>query len=73
MFFKTFEFFLEHITCIVKLGLLIREIKTKRYFVSQHTSDRTKHILKKENVISTVEIFSEFLSIVITALIRNRL
>ena len=55
------------------MGHYLREIKTKRYFVSQHTSDRTKHILKKENVISTVEIFSEFLSIVITALIRNRM
>ena len=57
---------------LVKLGLLVREIKTKRYFVNQHTISRTKYITKKENIIFTVRSFSEFLSIVISALLRNK-
>jgi len=57
---------------LVKLGLLVREIKTKRYFVNQNTSDRTKYITKKENIIFTVKSFNDFLSIVISALIRSR-
>ena len=56
---------------LVKLGLLIREVKTKRYFVNQQTTDRTKHIVRKENVHFTIQCFSDFLSIVITALSRK--
>ena len=56
---------------LVQLGLLIREVKTKRYYVNQLTTDRTKSITRKENVIFTVESFSKFLSIVISALIRK--
>ena len=51
---------------------MLREIKTKRYFISQVLSDRTKHITKKENIIYTIQIFSEFLSTVISALTRNK-
>jgi len=57
---------------LVKLGLLVREVKTKRYYVNQFTSDRTKHILKKDNIIFTIQSFSDFLSIVITALARKK-
>ena len=57
---------------LVKLGLLVREMKTKRYYVNQFAHDRTKHITQKENVISTVNFFSNFLSTVIFALTRNQ-
>lgn len=57
---------------LVSLGMLIQESKTRRYFVNQNTSDRTKHIAKKENVTFTINAFSEFLSIVINALARNQ-
>tara|TARA_B100001123_G_C15262869_1_gene1007279 strand:- start:516 stop:1526 length:1011 start_codon:yes stop_codon:yes gene_type:complete len=57
---------------LVNLGMLIQESKTKRYLVNQNTSDRTKHIAKKENIAFTIQAFSEFLSIVINALIRNQ-
>ena len=57
---------------LVKLGLLVREIKTKRYYVNQVSFDRTKNIIKKENVISTVKIFSEFLTIIINTLIVTK-
>ena len=56
---------------LVKLGLLVREVKTKRYYVNQLTSDRPKHITKKENIVFTIQAFSNFLSILISTLIRN--
>ena len=57
---------------LVSLGMLVQEKKTKRYLVNQNTSDRTKHITKKENISFTIGVFSEFLAIVINALIRNQ-
>ena len=57
---------------LVQLGMLVRETKTKRYYVNQNATDRTKHITKKENVIFTINVFSEFLSIIISALLRNK-
>ena len=57
---------------LIKLGLLIRETKSKRYYINQFTPDRTKNILKKENVDFSIDIYSDFLSIVITALMRIR-
>ena len=57
---------------LVKLRFLLREIKTKRYFISQNLSDRTKNILTKENVSYTVEIFSKYLSIILTSLLLNK-
>jgi len=50
---------------LVNLGLLVKEIKTKGYFINQVNSERTKNIFKKENIISTVEIFSKFLALII--------
>ena len=56
---------------LLKLGLLVREVKTKRYYVNHLTSDRPKHITKKENIVFTIQAFSNFLSILISTLIRN--
>ena len=55
---------------LVRLELLIRDSKSKRYFVNQITAGRTKNIITKENVSQTIEIFSDHLSIMINALIR---
>ena len=57
---------------LVKLGLLVREVKSKRYYVNQLANDRTKNILKKENVNNTVAIFSEYLALVVNALVRYK-
>ena len=57
---------------LVRLGFLIREIKTKRYYVNQTTSDRTKHVVQKDFVLFTINSFSDFLAIVINAIIRNQ-
>lgn len=64
-------------TCIRKLqklenlGMLTREENTKRYFVNQRSSDRTKHITKKENIAFTINCFSDFFAIVLSALARR--
>lgn len=57
---------------LVTLGFLIREKKTKRYIISQNIDDRTHNILTKENVGHTIEIFSEFISIILNSLAYNR-
>ncbi len=53
---------------LVSLGMLVKEIKSKRYYINQATSERTKIITKKENIVYTVNIFCELLSILISAL-----
>ena len=53
---------------LVKLGMLVKEIKTKRYYVNQAASERTTFITKKENISYTVNIFTDLLSILISAL-----
>ena len=57
---------------LVKLGMLIRETKTKRYFVNQLTSKRTNSILTKENVLFTIENFSEYLIIILNSIQHNQ-
>ena len=57
---------------LVKLGMLVREIKTKRYFVNQITSKRTNAILTKENVNFTIKNFSEYLSIILNSINRSK-
>ena len=65
-------------TCITKLeklvslGFLLREAKSKRYYVNQNSDDRTKNIIKSENVIFTIDTFSQFLAIIINSLIHNK-
>ena len=56
---------------LVKLGMLVRETKTKRYFINQLTSKRTNTILTKENVLFTIENFSEYLAIILNSIKRN--
>ena len=56
---------------LIKLGLLVKETKTKRYYVNQSTSLRTKHIITKDAVTSTIDIFGEYLSIIINALTKK--
>ena len=60
------------LTKLQKLGLLVQEKKTKRYFVNQITTDRTKNILTKDNISETVEIFSQYLTIIINSMIYNK-
>ena len=50
--------------------MLAKDRKTKRYYVNQNTSERTEHILQKENILQTITIFSDFLSIIMSSLIR---
>ncbi len=65
-------------TCIRKLdklvsyGFLLKEKKTKRYFVNQNLNDRTKNILTKENVDTTIKIFSTYLAIIINSVVFNK-
>ena len=47
--------------------MLVRETKTKRYFINQITSKRTNAILTKENVLFTIENFSKYLIIILNA------
>ena len=57
---------------LIRLGFLLREAKTKRFYVNQNISDRTKNIITKENIGYTVEIFSEYLAIILNNLIYQR-
>jgi len=57
---------------LVNLEMLIRDNKTKRYFLNQSTSGRTKNIMTKNNVSLTINIFADFLSIILNALIRKK-
>ena len=57
---------------LVKLGMLVREIKTKRYYVNQITSKKTNTILTKENVHFTIQNFSEYLSIILNSINRSK-
>tara|TARA_Y100000590_G_scaffold42628_2_gene45408 strand:+ start:27 stop:1061 length:1035 start_codon:yes stop_codon:yes gene_type:complete len=56
---------------LVVLGMLVREEKTKRYYVNRQAAGRTKHIITKENINFTIKTFSEYLSIIINAISRN--
>ena len=64
-------------TCIRKLnilvnyGTLIRDESTKQYYLNHLAENRTRNILTKENVLNTVNIFSEYLSIILNAMIQN--
>ena len=56
---------------LVSLGFLLREIKSRRYYVNQSFDDRTKNIITKENVNFTIETFSQYLSIILNSLALN--
>ena len=55
-----------------KLGVLDRENQSKRYFINQTTNDRTRNVLTKSNVLLTINVFSQYFSIILNALIRNK-
>ena len=57
---------------LMRLGFLLREAKTRRFYVNQNISDRTKNIVTKENIGYTVEIFSEYLAIILNNLMYQR-
>ena len=56
---------------LVVIGMLVREEKTKRYYVNKQTLGRTKHIITKDNINFTIKTFSDYLSIIINAISRN--
>ena len=57
---------------LVKLGMLEKDKYSKRYYVNQNTAERTEHILKKDNVLQTITIFSDFLSTMLSSLIKKK-
>ncbi len=65
-------------TCMRKLdklaGLhfLVRDEISKRYSINQNIELRTKNIMTKENVTTTIDIFSRYFSIIINALLNNK-
>ena len=63
---------LRKIEKLIQLGMLRKENDTKRYYINQSLGDRTRHITKKENIDYTIQIFSEFLSIIISALLIKK-
>ena len=54
---------------LVKLGFLIKSAGTRRFFINQNFADRTKNIMTKENVLATIQNFSNFISIILNSLI----
>tara|TARA_B100000029_G_scaffold494289_1_gene557820 strand:- start:625 stop:1626 length:1002 start_codon:yes stop_codon:yes gene_type:complete len=56
---------------LLKLEVLEKEDKTKRYYINQNLNSKN-NIFTKDNVNNTIAIFSEYLSIIINALIRNK-
>ena len=57
---------------LVTLGFLMRETISKRYFVNQIIDSRTKNIMNRENVNSTIDIFSQYFAIILNSLIQNQ-
>jgi len=45
---------------LVQLGMLVREVKTKRYFINQSSTDRTKHITKEKMYFSLYRFLLNF-------------
>ena len=57
---------------LVTLGLLVHQANSKRYFVNQNCGKRTTGLLSKENVNFTIELFSEYFSIILNSLVQNK-
>jgi len=55
---------------LVSLGIFVREVNTKRYYINQNTTARTKNVFTKTNVEYTLKILSNFLTIALNALRR---
>ena len=57
---------------LLKLGVLMQEAKTKRYYVKQLTSKRTNKILTKDNALFTIKNFSECSAIILNAITATK-
>lgn len=57
---------------LVRLGMLVKEVNSKRYYVNQLAGERTKNIMKKHNVVHSVDIFCDLLSVIISAITRRK-
>ena len=57
---------------LAKLELLERDGPSKRFFISQLSINKTKYIFFHENINLTVQIFSEFLCIILNNLTRQK-
>ena len=57
---------------LMKLGVLMQEAKTKRYYVNQLTLKKTNKILTKDNTLFTIENFSECSAIILNAITATK-
>ena len=57
---------------LVTLGFLLRETKTKRYYVNQNVESKTKSIITSETVKFTIDTFSQFLAIILNSLLNYK-
>ena len=57
---------------LVKLGFLIRDPKSKRYYINQDIEKKAKNVITQDTVNNTIDIFSNFLAIVMNSLILNQ-
>jgi len=55
---------------LVNLGVLVKENKTKRFYINQSTPGRTKNVFTRDTVNFTLSTFSDFFAVIINA-IRN--
>ena len=57
---------------LVNLGMLVKEMNSKRYFINQSVEERTKNIISSENVSFTIKNFSNYIAIILNSLIQNK-
>jgi len=57
---------------LVTLGYLLREAKTKRYYVNQNVEGKTKSIITSETIKFTIDTFSQFLAIILNSLLNYK-
>lgn len=57
---------------LVILGFLVHQTNSKRYIVNQNFEKRTASVLSKDNVNYTIELFSEYFSIILNSLLHNK-
>ena len=57
---------------LVTLGFLLREAKTKKYYVNQNVEGKTKSIITSETIKFTIDTFSQFLAIILNSLLNYK-
>ena len=57
---------------LVSLGFLVYDTGSKRYIVNQNFEKRTASVLSKDKVNFTIELFSEYFSIILNSLAYNK-